>query len=101
MFKDTLQNDIVIFFNDFAEPHNIDGVTIDCIVDNDKLTERSKKEFDGLSLGDMLIYVKSEDLNKSIKEDMPIVFDNRPMQVFSSREDMGIYEIVLNQNVSG
>lgn len=99
-----LQNfmdDIHIFFDELSETHNIDGNGIDIIIDNDRLMHRSKKEYDGLSVGDLLIFVKVCDMPKVPKEDMIIIFDYKPMQVFSVRRDVGIYEIILNQNVSG
>ncbi|MFO7153943.1 MAG: hypothetical protein DIU64_003140 [Caldicoprobacter oshimai] len=93
MFKD-----LAIFFNDFAEPHTINGKVINIIVDNDRLIQRSKKEYDGLSVGELLFYVKKTDFGERPEVDAPLIFDNRQMYVFDCREDEGIYEIILRQN---
>jgi hypothetical protein len=101
-FRELLEDDLnAVFFNEdeFAEPHTIDGVVINCMIDNDHLMKRSKKEYDGISVGELLIFVKKSDINKKFKQGMPIVFDGRPMSIFDIREDMGIYEIILSQNL--
>ncbi|WP_242875929.1 hypothetical protein [Cellulosilyticum sp. I15G10I2] len=97
-----LQEDLeTVFFNtnEFAEPHSIDGVVINCTIDNDQLIKRSKKEYDGISVGEILIFVKSSDISKKLGQGMPIIFDGRQMYVFNIREDMGVYEIILSQNL--
>lgn len=103
MLKDYLASDMRVFFNDgeFADMHNIDGHDVDVIIDNDRLIYRSKKEYDGISVGEVLFYVKIGDLPKPPKEGMPIIFDNRQMYIFSLRKDGGMYEIVLSQNIGG
>ena len=99
-FKDLLQQDLNTFFNpdEFGEMHNIDGKEVNVIVDNDKLQERSKKEFDGLSVGELLYYVKVSDLIKKPIQDAPQLFDKKPYLIFNVREDNGVYEIILQQN---
>lgn len=99
-FKEMLQEDINIFLNadEFAEPHKIDNRTLDIVVDNDELMERSKKEYDGISVGEVLYFVNAYDFGEIPEENTPQVFDGRMMYVFSAREDNGIYEIILRQN---
>lgn len=101
-FKDTVTQDIAIWFNtsEFAEPHKIDDRTLNIIVDNDRLMRRSKKEYDGISVGEILYYVKKEDYGERPAEGTPQLFDGRLMYVFDCREDSGIYEIILRQNRS-
>lgn len=96
--KDQMSKDLAIFFNDFAEPHSINGKIINIIIDNDRLMQRSKKEYDGLSVGELLFYVKKADFGERPAVDAPLIFDNRQMYVFDCREDEGIYEIILHQN---
>jgi hypothetical protein len=100
-FKAQLQKDINVFFNvsEFADSHTLDGKVINCVVDNERLIERSKKEYDGISVGELLIFVKENDINKNLKQGMPIVFDGKQMSIFNIRKDMGIYEIILSQNL--
>jgi hypothetical protein len=100
-FKDTVLNDINnVFFNagEFAESHNIGGKVVNCIIDNDRLMERSKKEFDGIYVGELLIFVKTADIEIELSQGMPLIIDKKQMYIFSLREDDGIYEIILSRN---
>lgn len=80
----------------------INDVSANVIVDNDQLMHRSKQEFGGISIGEILIYVRKTELELILKgqpkEGSPLIFDNRQMIIFNSREDEGVYEIVLQQN---
>lgn len=98
--KNQIQSDISHFFSvdEFAETHMINGRELNIIVDNDRLQYRSKKEFDGISVGELLFYVKASDYGERPEPGAPIIFDNRQMIVFDCREDAGVYEIILQQN---
>lgn len=100
-FKEQLQKDINAFFNvnEFADSHNINGEIIDCIIDNERLIERSKKEYDGISVGEILLFAKVADINRELEQGMPIIFDRKQMYIFNIRKDMGIYEIILSQSL--
>ncbi|HEX9061995.1 MAG TPA: hypothetical protein VF941_17600 [Clostridia bacterium] len=100
MFQDQVINDIKIFFADFATQHIVNGKTMDVIVDNDQLMQRSKKEFDGISVGELLFYVKVSDFGPKPSQNSIIKFDKKLMAVFDVREVDGIYEIILQQNRS-
>lgn len=100
-FKDTMLEDInSVFFNDaeFAENHIIDGEVVNCIIDNDRLIERSKKEFDGIYVGELLLFVKTSEIKKELTQGMPLIVDKKQMYIFSVREDDGLYEIILSRN---
>lgn len=101
-FKDFLMKDLDnVFFNDdeFSEEHNINGKNMTVSIDNDRLMERSKKEFEGLSVGEILYFVKANDFGELPEQGTPQTFDGRMMSVFNAREDTGVYEIILNQNI--
>lgn len=102
-FKDQIESDLVVFFNteEFATPHVIDGRTLNVIVDNDRLKERSKKEYDGITVGEILYLVKISDYGECPERGAPQTFDGRQMWVFDYQKDDGIYEIILNQNRGG
>lgn len=102
-FKDQIALDRAIFFNtdEFAEPHIVDGRTINIVIDNDQLRERSKKEYDGITVGEILYFVKAEYFGERPEQGTPQVFDGRQMFVFDCREDNGVYEIILQQNRGG
>lgn len=100
MFKDMVMQDLNVFFNmnELAETHTMNNHPITCIIDSDKLIDRSKKEYDGITVGEILLFAKKSDLKFEPIESMPIVFDGKQMYVFSVREDNEVYEIILSQN---
>jgi len=99
-FKDDVVKDLNIFFdiNGLAAQHTIDGRTLKIIVDNDRLIQRSKKEYDGISVGEILYYVNAVDFGERPKQGASQIFDGRPCLVFDCREDEGVYEVILQQN---
>lgn len=99
-FKEQMALDRAVFFNadEFADFHNINGRDLLIIIDDYRLQERSKKEYDGISVGEILYFVKAEDYGKRPEEGTPQIFDGRQLLVFDAREDLGIYEIILKQN---
>ncbi len=98
--KDYLDADLDVFMStdEFAEEHNIDGRNLRIVVNNDRLKERSKVEYDGIMVGEILYFVKASDYGKAPMQGMVQVFDRRYMQVFDVRLDDGMYEIILQSN---
>jgi len=101
--KDQIQADLDIFFNtdEFGEVHKINGRELTIIVDNERLMERTKKEFDGVSIGELLYFVKASEYGEK-----PVIgeaqrFDKRQMYVVDVKESDGVYEIILTQNLGG
>ena len=101
-FKDIIESDLSIFMNsdEFADIHKVDGRDVALIIDNDRLMDRSKKEFDGISIGEILYYAKVSDFEKKPKINSPQTFDGRLMYIFDVRENDGMYEVILQQNRS-
>lgn len=97
---DYFSSDLETFIdqNEFAETKSIDGRDLVIILDNDRLKERSKKEYDGISVGEVLFFVKKADYGSRPEEGTPVIFGTRQMYVFDAREDLGMYEIILKQN---
>ena len=103
-FKTLINEDLKnVFFNslELAEEHKINGIAVEVIIDNDRLKERSQKEYDGLYIGELLFFVPVEKVPIKLKQNMPLVFDGKQTYIFSLREDMGMYEVILNQNTGG
>lgn len=102
-FREQLEKDNAIFFNcnEFAEPHILNGHVINMVIDNDRLKEKSRKEYDGLYIGELLIIVPVKSVSFKLRQNMPITYDGKQMYIFDLKEDMGVYEIVLNQNMGG
>ncbi len=100
--KDYVISDVFSFFNDseFSEIHIIDGRSLNIVIDNDHLQQRSQKEYDGIYVGDLLYFVNVKDYGPMPKPDSIQFFDGKTYTVFDVREDMGIYEIILKLNVS-
>ncbi|EGW39166.1 hypothetical protein [Desulfosporosinus sp. OT] len=96
-----LDLDTLMSSDEFSETHTIDGRELTVLVDNDQLKERSKKEYDGISVGEILFFVKASDYGELPEAETPLIFDKRQMYVFNAREHMGMYEIILSQNRSG
>ena len=100
-FKSQIKDDLDIFFNDFAEPHNINGCELNILIDNERLMERTKKEFDGLSVGELLYVVKASDYGEAPEVGEPQKFDQRQMYIADIKISDGIYEIIITQNIGG
>jgi len=102
MFKDYIKNDIQTFINlnEFAEIHNINGQNLSVLIDNDRLERRSKVEYEGIIVGDILYFASESSFIKQPKPGEMQRFDGIPCDVFDVRKDTGIYEIILKKNVS-
>jgi hypothetical protein len=98
--KDQIALDLTVFINpdEFGERHEINGSFFNVVIDNDQLMQRSKKEFDGLSVGELLYYVSAAEYGTPPTIDEVQIFDRKVMQVFDVRVDTGIYEIILRRN---
>jgi hypothetical protein len=99
-FKESATKDLDTFINsiEFGESHQINGQAINIILDNFQLMQRSKVEYDGISVGEILYCVKASDYGPIPKQGEQQIFDGRLMYVFDAREDDGLYEIILRQN---
>ena len=100
---DYFSSDLDFFLDqdEFAETKSIDGRDLIIMIDNDRLKERSQKEYDGISVGEILFFVKSSDYGSLPETDTPVIFGTRQMYVFDASEDTGMYEIILRQNRGG
>ncbi|MHC1683689.1 MAG: hypothetical protein AB6733_12145 [Clostridiaceae bacterium] len=102
-FKEILENDLNnVFFNssEFAEEHNIHGRLLNIVLDNEHLMKRSKVEYEGVTVGDILYFVNAKEYGKPPKIGEVQNFDNIPCVVFDIRIDSGVYEVILKKNVS-
>lgn len=99
-FKDILNNDMATFFSldEFSTIHRIDGKKINIVIDENRLMERNQKNFQGLSVGEILYFVKADDFGELPEQGTPQNFDGKRMYVLDAKEDNGIYEIMLQQD---
>ncbi|WP_058953164.1 hypothetical protein [Clostridium tyrobutyricum] len=100
--KDYFQRDLDTFTNldEFAEEHFIDNRKIKIVVDNDELKERTKNEYDGIYVGDILYFVNSSEYGRKPEIDAVQIFDGVVAAIFDVKEISGMYEIILKFNRS-
>lgn len=103
MLKEYIKKDHNVYMNsnEFGEAVTVNGVSINVMVDNDRLTQKIVKEYDGLVIGDILFFITAEEyakiphMSKTPKADQSLVFNNKHCVITSVTANMGIYEIVL------
>ena len=100
-FKDILKRDVTsVFLNnlEFADIHDIDGVKMRCIIDNNELEERKKlysQHSDGIFEGKILIYVRAEDIGMMPGVSKRLYLDGEAYRVEETMDEYGMYSIVL------
>jgi hypothetical protein len=99
-FKEYTNQDLQVFINlnEFADTHTIDGRTLTVIVDNDRLMERSQKEYDGAYIGEILYFVNAAEYGVLPETEAIQTFDGQCYYVASAKSEMGMYEIILKGN---
>lgn len=100
-FKDYLQQDMGTFFNpdEFGKTHKINGRDLTVVLDNERLVERTNKEFDGISVGELLYFVRASEYGEIPSINEAQKFGTRLMYVTDVKESDGVYEIILSQNM--
>lgn len=108
-FKEVLSKDIDTFLNlrEFSELHNINGVFLNCLIDDDVLRENkagskedafSSRYRDGTYYGYETLYVKISDFGKAPTPGALLKIDGDDYAVRKVKEQMGIYEIEIMRN---
>ena len=100
--KDYIESDVNTFFNndEFSDMHSIDNIDKSIIIDNEKIKEVSKATNQGISLGEVLYSISVVDYgSKMPKVGHSQIFDKKLMYISSVSENIGIYEIILTQNL--
>lgn len=100
VLKEQIKKDLDFIFNidEFAEDHYIDLKKIRIVKDDTKLHENSKKDYDGLYVGDIMYFVKAMEYGKPPKIGELQNFDGRAYTVFDVRVEENVYEITLKIN---
>jgi len=109
-FKTLLEEDQAAFFNvnEFAEQALLEKKNVTIIVDNEKLQERSKVEYEGIAVGDLLFSIQGSELKKYglfLKWNDQITLKREGESgrgqrgaIFDIRKDSGTFEIILKFN---
>jgi hypothetical protein len=100
--KDYISSDLNVFFDldEFAEEHNIDGKTMAVIIDNDMLQRRKMSQADGTYTGELLFYVRKNELGSKPAIGQHITFDDMPYRVSDCQDDGNLYIITLEAYLS-
>ncbi|MGP7817767.1 hypothetical protein [Niallia sp. 01092] len=102
-FKDQLKKDLGVFFNnnEFGEEHNVNGVVIDIIVEDDDVKERSRVPVELYNMTQAnyveskTLYIKCEDMDKP-EPDETIFLDGVKYKVDFASEDNGMLSIHIS-----
>lgn len=100
-FADVVKEDILAFFDEFAEPHMIDEIEINLIIDNNELLGRQKKEKvhdEGLYKKQVLFYVQEEKLKTLPEVGSVLLLDHEFYLVVDAIAEDGIFSIQLEAN---
>ncbi len=104
-FKDRVLTDRAVFVNgaEFGDLHQIQyrpghgPEPVTAIVDQQRLTERASREYDGLYIGELLYFASVAAFAIPIVKGQKQLFDGKPYTVADVREEDGMYEIILNK----
>lgn len=108
-FKEQLTADRDIFMNpdEFGETHNVNGVSMNIIIDDLEQVDREKRyKFkhslyaDGVSLKEVLFYVKAEDFGACPAVGRSITLDGKTYIVTEAINEDKIYSISMQRNVT-
>lgn len=111
LFKQQIANDVNTTFmniDEFSNYHKVNGKRLIVQVDSNELIDRQQRYqqgattySDGIFLKEILIYVRSADLdNIAPKVGSIINFDGKDYTVSDVADEMGIYSIELQMNKS-
>lgn len=101
-FKDQITSDIGVFLNsdEFAETVQIDGEPKQVVIDEDRLLKRAATEYEGISAGLILYFIPASSFPSKPSIGSTQLFNGRLMFVDDVKSNVGVYEILLNQNRS-
>ena len=94
-------NDVFFDTDEFAEPHNVNGTEMLCIVDTDLNKVRSaqdSEQYDGIVLTMVRLYVKKTDLPKRPVYGKVFRLDEKPYTVVDCADEAGVWVITLGLN---
>ena len=102
-FKDFLQQDIDnVFFNteEFAEPHMINGRSVNVVIDTDKAEKLASSGALGINVRVIVYYAKTGEFSRKPKIEDVQDFDDGYYQVADVQEENGAYVITLRGSES-
>lgn len=99
--KDIIASDLDIFINsdDFAEPHNVDGSVILCVLETDTYMQQSNTIDTGVSEVDAVLFVKTDELADKKEYGEHINVDDDTYTVVKCEDNMGMTRMELQKGV--
>lgn len=100
-FKAQVQLDNLTTFlnpNEFGEEHDIDGVMITVVMDQELINKRSQVMAEGTYISRLVLFVRLVDLGYMPVEGQMMRVDNSPYLVVQVGHDMGILSVTLEGN---
>lgn len=99
--KDIIASDLDIFINsdDFAEPHNVDGSVILCVLETDTYMQQSNTIDTGVSEVDAVLFVKTDELAEKKEYGEHINIDDDTYTVVKYEDNMGMTRMELQKGV--
>lgn len=99
--KDMIASDLDTFISsdDFAEPHNVDGSVILCVLENDTYLQQSNTIDTGVSEVDAVLFVKTEELADRKEYGEHINIDDDMYTVIKCEDNMGMTRLELQKGV--
>lgn len=101
-FKDAVAADIKrVFINplEFADAHEINGQTVQAVIDSDVLKERQTPTAtdyaEGVMMGELLVYVSYDDIGRRPVRGEQMTIDGVIYYVVESVVNMGVLEITV------
>ena len=100
-FKEMIGKDLDIFLNldEYGEPHEVDGKTVQSILDNDALKDKAGGENSGLSSGNLQLFAKSADLPDRKGYGESINIDGVDYLIEEWEYDMGLAVVTISKTV--
>ena len=98
-FKAAVQNDIKGTFlnmDEFADTHVINGVTVQCVIDTDIISE-GHPELQGVFLNTLTIYVSASDITAPVEGEL-LYLDSKMHIVRRVSEEQGMLVITVEAN---
>jgi len=98
-FKTLMEADQSVFFNcdEFAEPHVVNGKSMDIIIDHEKAKELNDTEFEGDAVCDVLFFVKASEYGNLPVYGSPCKFKGDTYKVIQAGDLGGTYEIAIQR----
>ena len=104
-FQDALASDLDTFINEdeFADEHDVDGVTINAVfqgLSTKEVLTKTDVYYDGTHGQTFVLHAKTEDMPQHVVQGNAISIDDEIYRVAQSTEDLGMTTLLLEVDAS-